>query len=94
MSKCSEICFHAKLCKQYFNCEGVETDSKHPHAECPIAWKIDDLLMDAEDIRREQEREREKELEEYDDPFNGIHNPTIYSSRAEMKVIESEGGLD
>ena len=25
-----------------------------------------------------------------DDPFDGIHNPTVYGSRAEMKAVESE----
>lgn len=25
----------------------------------------------------------------FEDPFDGIHNPTIYSSRAEMKAYES-----
>lgn len=94
LMNCQDICPHKKLCIKFFNCHGYETDSKRPHAECPNAWKIDDLLMDAEDIRREQEREREREFEEYDDPFNGIHNPTVYSSRAEIKAIESESGLD
>ena len=82
MSNCQDICPHKKLCIKFFNCNGYETDSKHPHAECQNAWKIDDLIADA--IWEEG----------MDDPFNGIHNPTVYSSRSEMKAIESESGLD
>lgn len=33
--------------------EGLQRD------DCPMAWKIEDILMDAEAVRKEQEREEE-----------------------------------
>ena len=81
---CQDICPYKKQCLQLFNHHGHETDSKYPHSECPMAWKIEDLLMDASDIQAELEMDDE-------DPFLGIHNPTVYLSRAEMKAIE--GGM-
>ena len=64
LMKCSEICPYRKLCLDFFGCHGSETDSKHPHVECANAYKIEDMLMEAEDIRREQEESEEEEYEE------------------------------
>ena len=67
MTNCQDICPYKKQCLQLFNHHGHETDSKYPHSECPMAWKIEDLLMDAEDIRREQEHMRLEEEQYYDE---------------------------
>lgn len=52
---CREKCRYARFCKE----RGVERDD-FPD-ECVMFYKIDDLLMEADDIRREQERERGEE---------------------------------
>ena len=52
---CHEYCRFAKLCRY---CKG--SNGQDPE-ECGWAYKIDDLLMDAEDIRQEQIRERGEE---------------------------------
>ena len=44
---CKEYCPYTKICSKYYpKCKGEEGLS---HSECPIAWKIEDLLMDAKD---------------------------------------------
>ena len=49
---CHEYCRYAKMCRY---CDGY--NGKDPE-DCPMYYKIDDLLMDAKDIKEEQERSR------------------------------------
>ena len=50
---CQELCPYKQQCVDFFGCHGHETEDKHPHADCPMAWKIEDVLNDARDIARE-----------------------------------------
>jgi len=69
MANCRDKCRHSQLCSKYYSRfqgeEGLTPD------DCPMAWKIEDILMDAEDIRLELEREDEEvpfDDEDYDGP--------------------------
>ena len=76
---CREYCQFRSICaEKYPKFNGEE---RLDSSDCPMAWKIEDGLMDARDIAEEQETDD-------DDPFLGIHNPTVYLSRAEMKAEE------
>lgn len=57
MRNCREVCGYKSLCEQmYKNFKGEEGLQRD---DCPMAWKIEDILMDAEAVRKEQEREEE-----------------------------------
>ena len=67
MRNCREFCPYREICKKHYpRCTGEEGLS---HSECPIAWKIEDILMDARDICREQGDPDEIPFcEDYDGP--------------------------
>lgn len=74
-----------KVVDKYPKGDETHYDTSNPKRIIPIeiVQTKKDLLMDEQDV-----------MDALDDPFLGIHNPTVYSSRAEMKAIESESGLD
>ena len=49
---CHEYCRYGKMCRYLTGEIGVDPE------ECAMFYKIDDLLMDAKDIKEEQERGR------------------------------------
>ena len=56
---CHEYCRFGKMCR-FLNGEvGLDPE------ECVMYYKIDDLLMDAQDIKKEQERSRGEEEEDW-----------------------------
>ena len=56
---CHEYCRYGKYCRYVEGTNGFDPD------ECAMYYKIDDLMMDAQDIKREQERERGEEEEDW-----------------------------
>ena len=56
---CHEYCRYAKMCRYLDGSNGMDPD------ECAMYYKIDDLMMEAEDIKKEQERERGEEEEDW-----------------------------
>ena len=58
-SNCHNYCRFGKYCRYLDG--GIGNDPE----ECAMYYKIDDLLMEAEDVRREQERERGEEEEDW-----------------------------
>lgn len=81
MRNCREFCRFAQICaKHYPGCTGEE--GLDP-SDCPMAWKIEDLVMDGEAAWKEQHPDED----EYEDEDG--HNPTVYSSRAEERYWES-----
>lgn len=53
MANCRKICVYRQFCeKKYPDYHGGE-NGERPHVECPMAWKIEDILMDAQDIADE-----------------------------------------
>ena len=56
---CHEYCRYGKYCRYVDGANGFDPD------ECAMYYKIDDLMMDARDIKREQERERGEEEEDW-----------------------------
>lgn len=60
---CREYCPYKEICKkQYPNCQGEE---RLHHSDCPMAWRIEDIIMDANDIAEEQR----KSMQELEIPF-------------------------
>ena len=48
MKNCREYCPYTKICAEHYpNCTGEEGLS---HSDCPIAWKIEDLIMDGDTV--------------------------------------------
>ena len=71
MANCRDICYHSELCAHaYPNFHGAKTEDERPWNDCPFAFKIEDLLQEAEDIQRELEDEDELPFddEDYDGP--------------------------
>lgn len=65
MANCRKICVYRQFCeKKYPDYHGGE-NGERPHVECPMAWKIEDILMDAEP---EIEDELPFDDEDYDGP--------------------------
>lgn len=57
------------MCKAHFHYEKADECSHEDSWECPMAAKIEDMLMDAEDAAREFEDEDEVPFcEPYDGP--------------------------
>ena len=64
MKNCRETCRYKEICKNHFpNCSGSEGLSPN---DCPIAWKIEDILMDYP--FSDEDDGPELEDDEYDDP--------------------------
>ena len=62
-------CVYRKLCKDYFHYQKADECTHEESLECPMAFKIQDMLMDAEDIENEYEDEDEVPFcEPYDGP--------------------------
>ena len=70
MANCRKICVYRQFCAEKFPDYAGGENGERPHVSCPMAWKIEDILMDAEDIRKEQEIEDELPFDEedYDGP--------------------------
>ena len=49
-NNCHKRCKYGKICRY------DDGDEQRDPTECPMYFKLDDLMMDAEDIRREQMR--------------------------------------
>lgn len=61
---CHEYCHYGSVCKKYQFCPGAI--GKDPD-DCPAYFKIDDLMMEAHDMAREDKylAEREEREEEW-----------------------------
>lgn len=52
MSNCRERCPYRKICKEIF--PQFNGDEETKHYECPMAWKIEDLLNDYEPVKEDE----------------------------------------
>ena len=52
MSNCRERCPYTEICKKAF--PKFQGDNELQHYECPMAWKIEDLIDDYEPVREEE----------------------------------------
>ena len=66
-------CRFLGMCKEYFHYDKSDECSREESLECPMAAKIEDLLMDAEDADRELEFDDEDEI-----PFNETYDGPEY----------------
>lgn len=67
MANCRDICCHKNLCPRiYPDFHGAETEDEHPWWDCPMAFKIEDLLQDA--WEPEDDDEIPFDDEDYDGP--------------------------
>lgn len=49
---CREYCQYKTICAKYYH--NFKGEEKLDSSDCPMAWKIEDGLMDAQDIAEEQ----------------------------------------
>lgn len=46
MANCRKICVYRQFCEKTFPEYAGGEHGERPHVECPMAWKIEDILMD------------------------------------------------
>ena len=49
MANCRKICVYRQFCEKTFPDYSGGEHGDRPHVECPMAWKIEDILMDVEE---------------------------------------------
>lgn len=47
MANCRKICVYRQFCEAKFPEYSGGENGDRPHVDCPMAWKIEDILMDA-----------------------------------------------